>query len=159
MSNLLRVRARLAERQYTLYKLHANYGRVFSEWSAIEKELGDSLQKSGHYMDSLAAVIDGHLEKEELIADRLKEWLFGASALQAVVKRQEALQVAKDEANDNLAAIYEQKSKAMQGKTGIMSRLFGSVDTEEIREMKVSKLEQRILQTEDNVKRVDEDLT
>lgn len=32
------------EKQYSLYKLHANYGRVFSEWSAIEKEMGDGLQ-------------------------------------------------------------------------------------------------------------------
>lgn len=115
MCNLLRVRAKLAERQYTLYKLHANYGRVFSEWSAIEKELGDGLQKSGHYMDSLAATIDSHLEEEELIVDQLKEWLFGASALQAVVKRREALQLAKDEANDNLAAAYEQREKVIQG--------------------------------------------
>lgn len=99
-----------------MYKLHANYGRVFSEWSAIEKELGDGLQKSGHYMDSLAATIDSHLEEEELIADQLKEWLFGASALQAVVKRREALQLVKDEASDNLTNAYEQKDKIMQGR-------------------------------------------
>lgn len=44
LCNLLRVRARLVEKQYSLYKLHANYGRVFSEWSAIEREMGDGLQ-------------------------------------------------------------------------------------------------------------------
>lgn len=66
-------------------------------------------------MDSLAATIDTTLEEEELIADQLKEWLFGASALQSVVKRREALQVAKDEAYDNLNAAYEQKEKVMQG--------------------------------------------
>ncbi|KAK0087727.1 hypothetical protein PV325_000198 [Microctonus aethiopoides] len=159
LCNLLRVRARLAERQYTLYKLHANYGRVFSEWSAIEKELGDGLQKSGHYMDSLAASIDSHLEEEELIADQLKEWLFGASALQAVVKRREVLQLTKDVASDNLAAAYEQKEKAIQGKSGLMSRLFGSVDTEEVRELKVNQLEQRITQGEETLKQVDDDLT
>ena len=32
------------EKQHSLYKLHANYGRVFSEWSAIEKGIGDELQ-------------------------------------------------------------------------------------------------------------------
>ena len=66
-------------------------------------------------MDSLAATIDTTLEEEELIADQLKEWLFGASALQAVVKRREALQLVKDEANDNLNSAYEQKDKVMQG--------------------------------------------
>lgn len=30
------------------------------------------------------------------------------------------------------------------GKTGLMSRLFGSVDTEEVRELKVNLLEQKI---------------
>ncbi|XP_034949892.1 sorting nexin-4-like [Chelonus insularis] len=158
LCNLLRIRARLAERQYTLFKLHANYGRVFSEWSAIEKELGDGLQKSGHYMDSLAATIDSHLEEEELIADQLKEWLFGASALQAVVKRREALQLAKDEATDNLNAAYEQRQKIMQGKSGLMSRLFGSVDTEEVRELKVNQWQLRIEQNEQAVKEVDENL-
>lgn len=66
-------------------------------------------------MDSLAATIDTTLEEEELIVDQLKEWLFGASALQAVVRRREALQLAKDEAHDALTATFEQKDKVMQG--------------------------------------------
>ncbi|XP_031834025.1 sorting nexin-4 isoform X1 [Nomia melanderi] len=158
LCNLLRVRARLVEKQYSLYKLHANYGRVFSEWSAIEREMGDGLQKSGHYLDSLAAMIDTTLEEEELIADQLKEWLFGASALQAVVRRREALQLTKDETHDALTTALEQKEKVMQGKSGLMSRLFGSVDTEEVRELKILQLDQRIAQHEEAVKRVDEDL-
>ncbi|XP_014616339.1 PREDICTED: sorting nexin-4-like isoform X1 [Polistes canadensis] len=158
LCNLLRVRARLVEKQYSLYKLHANYGRVFSEWSAIEKEMGDGLQKSGHYLDSLAATIDTTLEEEELIADQLKEWLFGASALQAVVRRREALQVARDEAQDALIAACEQKDRVIQGKSGLMSRLFGSVDTEEVRELKILRLEHRITQQNEMVKQVDEDL-
>ncbi|XP_017883271.1 sorting nexin-4-like [Ceratina calcarata] len=158
LCNLLRVRARLVEKQHSLYKLHANYGRVFSEWSAIEREMGDGLQKSGHYLDSLAATIDTTLEEEELIADQLKEWLFGASALQAVVRRREALQLAKDESHDALTAALEQKEKVIQGKSGLISRLFVSVDTEEVRELKMLQLEQRIAQHEETVKRVDEDL-
>ena len=34
----------MVERLYAIHKLHANYGRVFSEWSAKEKEMGDGLQ-------------------------------------------------------------------------------------------------------------------
>nr|CAD7266002.1 unnamed protein product [Timema shepardi]CAD7577502.1 unnamed protein product [Timema californicum] len=45
VGNFLRVRARMAERLYAIHKLHANYGRVFSEWSAKEKEMGDGLQE------------------------------------------------------------------------------------------------------------------
>ncbi|KAF7476009.1 Hypothetical predicted protein [Marmota monax] len=51
ISHLLRVRARVADRLYGVYKVHGNYGRVFSEWSAIEKEMGDGLQSAGHHMD------------------------------------------------------------------------------------------------------------
>jgi sorting nexin-4 len=48
LNNLLRVRARMVERLYAIHKLHANYGRVFSEWSAKEKEMGDGLQVFPH---------------------------------------------------------------------------------------------------------------
>lgn len=41
LSNLLKTRAKLAERIYAIHKLHANYGRVFSEWSVAEKSMGD----------------------------------------------------------------------------------------------------------------------
>lgn len=80
-------------------------------------------QKSGHYLDSLAATIDTTLEEEELIADQLKEWLFGASALQAVVRRREALQVAKDEAHDALNNTFEQKEKVLQGSRNMLHLL------------------------------------
>ncbi|XP_014217168.1 sorting nexin-4-like [Copidosoma floridanum] len=159
LSNLLRTRAILAEKQYSFYKLHANYGRVFSEWSAIEREMGDGLQKSGHYLDSLAATIDTTLEEEELIADQLKEWLFGASSLQAVTRRQEALQLNKEEASDNLVALYDQKEKVVQGKFSLMSRLFGAVDSEEVRELKINQLEQKISHSEELVRQNDYDLS
>ncbi|XP_011498413.1 PREDICTED: sorting nexin-4-like [Ceratosolen solmsi marchali] len=159
LCNLLRVRSKLVEKQYSFYKLHANYGRIFSEWSAIEREMGDGLQKSGHYLDSLAAMIDSTLEEEELIADQLKEWLFGASALQAVVRRREALQLGKEEACDNLSAVHEQKEKVLQGKSGLISRLFGSVDTEDVREIKILQLDQKINQGEEIVKQTDQELS
>lgn len=40
-----------------------------------------------------------------------------------------------------------------------MSRLFGSVDSEEMREVKANQLEQRIVQAEVTTKEVHEDLT
>ena len=42
---------RLADREFGVHKLHANYGRVFSEWSGLEREMADGLQTAGHYMD------------------------------------------------------------------------------------------------------------
>jgi hypothetical protein len=42
---------RICDKVYGIHKIHSNYGRVFSEWSAIEKEMADGLQSAGHYMD------------------------------------------------------------------------------------------------------------
>ena len=43
---MLKCRAKLASRLHGIHKLHAGYGRIFSEWSAIEKDMGDGLQVS-----------------------------------------------------------------------------------------------------------------
>ncbi|XP_072388011.1 sorting nexin-4-like isoform X1 [Diabrotica undecimpunctata] len=144
LNNLLKARSRVAEKQYNVHKLHANYGRVFSEWSAIEKEMGDALQKSGHYLDSLASSIDSNLEDEELLADQLKEYLFFAYALQNVCKNHELLQLQLENAEDSVANKNVERVRVQQGKIGLMSKLFGAVDTEEVREYKVTLLDQQI---------------
>lgn len=144
ISNLLRARCRVAEKKYAVHKLHTNYGRVFSEWSASEKEMGDALQKTGHYLDSLASCIDSALEDEELLADQLKEYLFFAQSLQNVCKNRELLQLKLEDAEENVANKNVERTKVQQGKSGLMSRLFGTVDTEEVREMKVGELDQLI---------------
>lgn len=144
LSSLLKARCRVAEKEYAVHKLHANYGRVFSEWSANEKEMGDPLQKTGHYLDSLASSIESALEDEELLADQLKEYLFYAQSVQNVCKNREVLQLKLEDSEENIANKNTERSKVQQGKLGIMSRLFGSVDTDEVRELKVSELDQQI---------------
>nr|CAD7458925.1 unnamed protein product [Timema tahoe] len=158
VGNLLRVRARMAEKLYAIHKLHANYGRVFSEWSAKEKEMGDGLQKAGHYLDSLAAGIDMPLEEEELFADQLKEYLFSAAALQGVCRRQEMLQLHVEKAETQIVSRITEKDNVHKGKTGLMTRLFGSVDTEEVRELKVNLLDQRIKEGHSSIKNAKEEL-
>lgn len=144
LNSLLKTRSKVAERQYTVYKLHANYGRVFSEWSAIERDMGDALQKTGHYLDTLASSVDSSLEDEELLADQLKEYLFFAISIQNVCKNQEILQLELEDAEDNVANKNVERTKVQQGKTSLMSRLFGAVDTDEVRELKVNLLDQQI---------------
>ncbi|XP_049820142.1 sorting nexin-4 [Aethina tumida] len=144
LNNLLRARSRVAEKQYTVHKLHANYGRVFSEWSVIEKDMGDALQKTGHYLDSLASSIDSGLEDEELLADQLKEYLFFMYSLQNVCKNQETMQLQLEDSEENVANKNIERTRVQQGKMGLMSRLFGAVDTEEVRELKVNVLDQQI---------------
>lgn len=57
IGNVLKVRAKTTEHLYGVHKIHANYGREFSEWSSIErKDMAEGLQKMGHYMDTFSQV-------------------------------------------------------------------------------------------------------
>ncbi|XP_038607380.1 sorting nexin-4 isoform X2 [Tachyglossus aculeatus] len=149
ITHLLRVRARAADRLYGVYKVHGNYGRVFSEWSAIEKEMGDGLQSAGHHMDVYAASIDNILEEQELYADQLKEYLFYAEALRAVCRKHELLQLDLETAAQGLAAKKQQCQELTTG--GVTSKLFGQ-ETPEQREAKVRALEEQIDDGEDQLK-------
>ncbi|XP_039289971.1 LOW QUALITY PROTEIN: sorting nexin-4 [Nilaparvata lugens] len=152
LSNVLDIRARLASRRFNMYKMHGAYGKVFSEWSAIEKDMGDGLQKAGHFFDSIAAGIGIALEFEELIADHLKEYLFFALSVQSVCERHEMLQLELEQAEDLVSSRISEKEKAQQGRSSLMSRLFGSVDTEEVRDIKVGQIDQKIHEGEESVR-------
>jgi len=112
---VLKVRTKMLDKQHSLHKLHANYGRVFSEWSALEREMGDGLQRVGHYMDSFSACVDARLEEEELIADQLKEYLFLADSLQFVCRKQQTMQLSLDRAIDQVEAKNSEKQRIQQG--------------------------------------------
>lgn len=158
LTKLLKNRATVVEHKYNMYKLHGSYGRVFSEWSVIENEMGDGLQKSGHYLDSLASSIDAALEDEELYADQLKEYLFYSSTIEAVCKRQEVLQLQLENAEDMIVTKNAEKARTQQGRTSLVSRLFGSIDTDEVRELKVSLLDQKIQVEQELVRQAKEEL-
>ncbi|XP_067116572.1 sorting nexin-4-like isoform X1 [Osmerus mordax] len=157
-SQVLRTRARVADRLYGVYKVHANYGRVFSEWSAIEKEMGDGLQSAGHHMDArYAASIDDILEDEEHYADQLKEYLFFAEALRAVCRKHELSQFELEVASQDLISKKQQREELATGMfrafsfKGMTNKLFGQ-ETPEQREAKLKLLEEQIVEGEDAVK-------
>uniref|UniRef100_A0A4W4FG82 PX domain-containing protein n=1 Tax=Electrophorus electricus TaxID=8005 RepID=A0A4W4FG82_ELEEL len=157
ISQLLRVRARVADRLYGVYKVHGNYGRVFSEWSAIEKEMGDGLQSAGHHMDAYAASIDDILEEEEHYADQLKEYLFYTEALRAVCRKHELCQFELEMAAQDLISKKQQREELATGTVrtfslkGMTSKLFGQ-ETPEQRETKLKTLETQIEEGEEMVK-------
>ncbi|XP_062908494.1 sorting nexin-4 [Mobula hypostoma] len=157
ISQLLRVRARVADRLYGVYKVHGNYGRVFSEWSVIEKEMGDGLQSAGHHMDVYAASIDDILEEEEHYADQLKEYLFFAEALRSVCRKHELQQYDLEMATLDLTSKKQQREELATGTVrtfslkGMTSKLFGQ-ETPEQREAKLNMLEEQITAGEELVK-------
>ncbi|XP_029969782.1 sorting nexin-4-like isoform X2 [Salarias fasciatus] len=156
-SQLLRTRARVADRLYGVYKVHGNYGRVFSEWSAIEKEMGDGLQSAGHHMDAYAASIDDILEEEEHYADQLKEYLFYAEALRAVCRKHELTQFELEVASQDLVSKKQQREELATGIVrtfsfkGMTSKLFGQ-EAPEQREARLRLLEELIAEGEDAVR-------
>ncbi|XP_041833491.1 sorting nexin-4-like [Melanotaenia boesemani] len=156
-SQLLRTRARVADRLYAIYKVHGNYGRVFSEWSAIEKEMGDGLQSAGHHMDAYAASIDDILEEEEHYADQLKEYLFYAEALRAVCRKHELTKFEFEMASQDLISKKQQREELATGMVrtfsfkGMTNKLFGQ-DAPEQRQARLSLLEELIAESEETVK-------
>ncbi|XP_010890383.1 sorting nexin-4-like [Esox lucius] len=156
-SQLLRVRARVADRLYGVYKVHGNYGRVFSEWSAIEKEMGDGLQSAGHHMDAYAASVDDILEEEEHYADQLKEYLFYAEALRAVCRKHELIQYELETASSDLVSKKHQREELATGMVrtfsfkGMTNKLFGQ-EAPEQREARLGLLEEQIVEGEETVK-------
>ncbi|XP_035250395.1 sorting nexin-4 isoform X1 [Anguilla anguilla] len=155
-SQLLRVRARVADRLYGVYKVHGNYGRVFSEWSAIERDMGDGLQSAGHHMDAYAASVDDILEEEEHYADQLKEYLYYAEALRTVCKKHELLQYELEVDALDLTSKKQQREELATGTVrtfslkGMTSKLFGQ-ETPEQREAKLKVLEEQITEAENLV--------
>ncbi|XP_008326829.1 sorting nexin-4 isoform X1 [Cynoglossus semilaevis] len=157
ISQLLRVRARVADRLYGVYKVHGNYGRVFSEWSAIEKEMGDGLQSAGHHMDTYAASIDDILEEEEHYADQLKEYLFYTDAVRSVCRKHELIQYELETAAQDLVSKKQQKEELTTGTVrifslkGMTSKIFGQ-ESQEQRESRLAALEQSIQEGEEALK-------
>ncbi|XP_054569878.1 sorting nexin-4 isoform X5 [Eptesicus fuscus] len=148
---------RVADRLYGVYKVHGNYGRVFSEWSAIEKEMGDGLQSAGHHMDVYASSIDDILEDEEHYADQLKEYLFYAEALRAVCRKHELMQYDLEMAAQDLASKKQQCEELATGTVrtfslkGMTTKLFGQ-ETPEQREARIKVLEEQISEGEQQLK-------
>lgn len=151
LSHLLRIRAKAAWRIYNIHKMNSGYGKVFSEWSAIEKEMGDALQRIGHFFDSFASGSETYLEEEEHIIDQLKEYWYFANALEEVCSKRDVLQLELEQTRESVKSKKAEKEKIAQGKSSIVSRILGSVDSEQTRAARISVLEQKIQDGEESI--------
>jgi len=147
ISNLLKMRSKLIDRAYGIHKLHANYSRVFGEWSSFEKPMSEGLVKVAHLMNVYASLTNC-MDEEEQFSDQMKEYLFYAESLRQVCRKQEMLQYEVERAEANLSAKSSQRQNLVQGKKGILSRWFTGVDTEEVKEFKLQQLDAQIHEAE-----------
>ena len=171
IASLLKVQQKIAEKQFNIHKEHANYGKIFSEWSSIEDEMGHALQKAGHYMDNLASAIDDIQEEEEShYVDKLKEYYLYADSIRVMTRKQQLRHYNLEKAEEALSAKNTQKEELVkeseesgEGKKsgglwkGLSSKIFGG-DTPEAREAKLQTLETQIEESENAVTEAKEEL-
>lgn len=172
LTSLVKIHDRMAKR---LSDIHEEYGfaaPIFTDWSAIEKDIGDVLQSTGHFMDNLAVSINDKLSVEEdQFANTFREYILFADSLRLVVKRQEQKQYDLEKAEDNLTSKV-QALEQLQGNDGssegaaaagkfslrkFSTKLFGP-DTPEVREEKIRTLEQQIEEGKRAVEAAEQDL-
>ncbi|XP_013782874.1 sorting nexin-4-like [Limulus polyphemus] len=125
LSNLLKVRTKLADREYGIHKLHENYGRVFSEWPIVEKQMTNELQSAGHYMDVYSVSIDSLLDEEEEFIDQIKEYTFFAESLKCVCNFLEMKQHEIEQIEDIITSKRSEQQLAKDRRHSLVSKVFG----------------------------------
>lgn len=157
LGNLLRVRVRLADRIFAIHKLHGNYGRVFSEWSALEKTMGDGLQRAGHYMDCYSSSIDSILEEEDLVVDQLKEYYYFGAAVGDLCNRHQMAQFGLERAESHLTLQRFAKERHDGNDPNVLTKLWGkwssAGETLEERQAKARALDQNIDEAQRQIQR------
>jgi len=112
---LLKIQQRISNRTASTMKQHAEYGKLFHEWSTIEKEMGDSMKQVAHQMERLASQTNVILGEEEVAyIDQLKEYLFFTDSLRAIVRKQNLRQWNLEKAEENLSMKSRQKDELIR---------------------------------------------
>lgn len=168
ISGILKIQQRLSEKQNSILKSHTDYGKLFSEWSAIEPEIGDVLQQAGHQMDRLSSNIESILSEEEIsYVDQLKEYLYFTESLRSIVRKQNLRQHDLEKAEEHLSVKSKQRdeiardvSAAESGEevpaTGftlksVSTMLFGQ-ESLEVRQEKLATAEEQVKNAEETCK-------
>jgi len=144
---LLKLRAKVAERVYGIYKIHGNYSRVLSEWALIEdEEKKKALQKSSVYISALAKSIDNLIDEEDQIAEQIKEYMYFSDALKLVIQKHQALQYEVELCEQQLATSLSEKRQLESGTQksfsfGSMKAKLLGIDPQVQKELRLEQLE------------------
>ena len=164
---LLKVQQRLTDRSAALTKRHSEYGKLMSEWSGVEREMGDVLQQAGHQMDRLAAQTTSTLNEEEVAyTDQLKEYLYFTDSLRTMVRKQNLRQWELERGEESLSDKSRQKEELIRevqilenggelpppttGLKTVQKLIFGD-ETLEQKQVKVLTLEDQMREAESSV--------
>lgn len=165
---LIKLQQRLAERQTVISQNHGGYGKLLSEWSGIENEMADGLQMGGHQLDRYNQQTTSILDEEGTVyIDQLKEYLFFADSLRAVVKKQQQKQYELEKAEEALSTKVAQRDailKEIQADSGedappppgfslkgISTMIFGA-ETLEAKQEKANELSNQVSEAEELVR-------
>ncbi|CAG9132034.1 unnamed protein product [Plutella xylostella] len=92
------------------------------------------------------------------VTGQFKEYLFFAAALQQLCSGHEARQLALETAEDTLNNRIAERKRAAAGKSGLMSRLFGTTDPDIVRDQATRALDAKILQDQQAIDKAKMDL-
>lgn len=174
INGILKIQQRISNRQNAVLKAHTDYGKLFSEWSGVEPEIGDTLQQAGHQMDRLASNTESILSEEEIsYVDQLKEYLYFTESLRSVVRKQALRQYDLEKAEEQLSSKVKQRDEIQlevtaaesgeeipnQGFTlkSVSTMIFGQ-DSLETKQEKLITSEQQVKDAEEMVKIAENDV-
>lgn len=108
--SLVEIRTKMIETLNSIYKVHNNYGRVYSEWAGIENTLATPLQIASGVMDSYSESIENYMDEECLrYFLPLREYIAYCESLRAVVHSHSLLYHTWDKAEQNRVTRSEAK--------------------------------------------------
>eukprot|EP01137_Pigoraptor_chileana_P010087 Opistho-2@3922 len=105
IGSLVRVQERLSKHVLDHYQELGNLGKPFSSWSEQEKEMGDTLQSTGHFMDNMALSAQEKVKDEEAnFTDNMRDYIAFGDSLKVLVHKHDLCNLDRQKAADALAS-------------------------------------------------------
>lgn len=149
ISNIIKIRWKIADKVYMTQFLHGEFGRTINELSILDPLIQSAFQAASHSLEIFSHSIDSSLIEEENCIEVLKDYSAYCDSLRFVCRKQEVNQLELEKLEDNLSHKETLKEQLRLGNLnsfsldGMKMRLFGS-DTPDMKEQKTKELEGQI---------------
>ncbi|KAG8332489.1 intercellular trafficking and secretion [Homalodisca vitripennis] len=124
LHNLLRIRAKLAAKLFSINKLHQGYGRVFSEWSVVEKDMGDGLQGQAQPVQKSSKkwICNQCLSVDVTLRNDREAIEIGNEVTQEIQMQNEIIKTLTEDLNEANEVIKHLKSHIIQLETMVLKK-------------------------------------